>query len=155
MTLTFVGEVVQGSLSTTVPSGESYHAATLPIAGDLATNFGFPTANGLKVSLLDNATGDWTTHTFSDGTWSPSEPSLAAAQGFRVTANAATSWDRDISLNSQGTPKITVQPVGAIRIAGQSFAFSVEATGTPLEYQWRFNGLNIAGANAADRKSVA
>jgi len=149
VTLTFVGEVVQGSLSTTVPSGESYHAATLPIAGGLAANFGFPTANGLKVSLLENATGDWTTHTFSDGTWSPSEPSLAAAQGFRVTANAATSWDRDISLNSQGTPKIAVQPVGAIRIAGQSFAFSVEATGTPLEYQWRFNGLNIAGANAA------
>jgi len=45
VTLTFVGEVVQGSLSTTVPSGESYHAATLPIAGGLATNFGFPTAN--------------------------------------------------------------------------------------------------------------
>ena len=149
VTLTFVGEVVQGSLSTTVPSGESYHAATLPIAGGLATNFGFPTANGLQVSLLDNATGDWTTHTFSDGTWSPSEPSLAAAQGFRVTAAGALSWDRDISLNLQGTPKIVTQPVGAMRIAGQSITFSVEATGTPLEYQWRFNGLNIAGANAA------
>ncbi|HJN83693.1 MAG TPA: hypothetical protein QF478_12975, partial [Verrucomicrobiota bacterium] len=75
--------------------------------------------------------------------------SLAAAQGFRVTANAAASWDRDINLNSQGTPKIVTQPVGAMRIAGQSVGFSVEATGTPLEYQWRFNGLNIAGANAA------
>ena len=36
-----------------------------------------------------------------------------------------------------------------MRIAGQPVAFSVEATGTPLEYQWRFNGLSIVGANAA------
>ena len=149
LTLQFTGVVVQGSLSSPLPSGVSYHAATLPIAGDLVTNFGFPTANGLQVSLLDNATGDWTTSTFSGGAWSTGEPSLAAAQGFRVTANAAASWDRDINLNSQGTPKIVTQPVGAMRIAGQSVGFSVEATGTPLEYQWRFNGLNIAGANAA------
>ena len=149
LTLQFTGSVVQGSLSSALPSGESYYAATLPIAGGLATDFGFPAVNGLQVALLDNATGDWTTSTFSGGAWSPSEPALAAAQGFRVTANAATSWDRNIKLNSQGTPKIAVQPVGALRIAGQSVAFSVEATGTPLEFQWRFNGLNITGANAA------
>ena len=152
LTFQFTGEVVQGGLSTPVPSGNSYLAATLPIAGGLATNFGFPTASGLQVSLLDNATDDWTTHTFSDGAWSPSEPTLAAAQGFRVTANGALSWDRDINLSSQGTPKIVTQPVGAMRIAGQPITFSVEATGTPLEYQWRFNGLNIAGANAATFK---
>ncbi|MCH2592422.1 MAG: Ig-like domain-containing protein [Pedosphaera sp.] len=152
LTLQFTGEVVQGGLSTPVPSGNSYLAATLPIVGGLATNFGFPTASGLQVSLLDNATDDWTTHTFSDGAWSPSEPTLAAAQGFRVTANGALSWVRDINLSSQGTPKIVTQPVGAMRIAGQPITFSVEATGTPLEYQWRFNGLNIAGANAATFK---
>ena len=149
LTLQFTGSVVQGSISSSLPGGMSYHAATLPVAGSLATDFGFPAADGLQVALLDNATGDWTTSTFSGGVWSPSEPSLAAAQGFRVTANAATSWDRNINLNSQGTPKIAVQPVGAMRIAGQPVAFSVEATGTPLEYQWRFNGLNIPGANAA------
>ena len=149
LTLQFTGSVVQGSLSSALPSGESYHTATLPIAGGLAADFAFPAVNGLQVALLDNATGDWVTSTFSGGAWSPSEPSLTAAQGFRVTANAATSWDRDINLNSQGTPKIATQPVGAMRIAGQPVAFSVEATGTPLEYQWRFNGLSIVGANAA------
>ncbi len=149
LTLQFTGAVVQGSLLSSLPSGVSYHAATLPVAGGLVTDFGFPTENGLQVALLDNAIGDWTTSTFSGGAWSPREPSLSAAQGFRVTANGAISWDRDINLNSQGTPKIAVQPVGAMRIAGQSVAFSVEATGTPLEYQWRFNGLNIVGANAS------
>ncbi|MEC8973083.1 MAG: immunoglobulin domain-containing protein, partial [Verrucomicrobiota bacterium] len=149
LTLQFTGSVVQGRLSSALPGGVSYHAATLPIAGSLVTDFGFSGAEGLKVALLDNATGNWTTSTFSGGAWSPSEPSLAAAQGFRVTSNVATSWDRNINLNSQGTPKIAVQPVGAMRSAGQPVAFSVEATGTPLEYQWRFNGLNIAGANAA------
>ena len=149
LTLQFTGSVVQGSLSSPLPSGVSYHAATLPIEGDLTTDFGFPGVEELQVALLDNATGDWNTSTFANGAWSPGEPSLAAAQGFRVTASAAASWNRDINLNSQGTPKIAVQPVGAMRIAGQPVAFSVEATGTPLEYQWRFNGLNIAGANAA------
>ncbi|MDP6794769.1 MAG: Ig-like domain-containing protein, partial [Verrucomicrobiota bacterium] len=149
LTLQFTGSVVQGSLSSSLPSGVSYHAATLPVEGDLTTDFGFPGVEGLQVALLDNATGDWVASIFSGGAWSPSELSLAAAQGFRVTANAAASWDRDINLNSQGTPKIAVQPVGAMRIAGQPVAFSVEATGTPLEYQWRFNGLNITGANAA------
>ena len=149
LTLQFTGSVVQGRLASPLPSGVTYHAATLPVAGGLATDFGFPVVNGLKVSLLENSTGDWVTSTFSGGVWSPGEPSLAAAQGFRVTANASTSWNRNINLNSQGTPKIATQPVGAIRIAGQPVSFSVEATGTPLEYQWRFNGLNIAGANAA------
>ena len=42
LTLQFTGSVAQGSLSSSLPSGESYHAATLPIAGGLATDFGFP-----------------------------------------------------------------------------------------------------------------
>ncbi|HBV30978.1 MAG TPA: hypothetical protein DEB49_00880, partial [Verrucomicrobiales bacterium] len=70
-------------------------------------------------------------------------------QGFRVTSLEALNWSRDINLNSQGTPKIVSQPVGALRIAGQPMSFSVEATGTPLEYQWRFNGMNIDGATSA------
>ncbi|MED6315072.1 MAG: immunoglobulin domain-containing protein, partial [Verrucomicrobiota bacterium] len=149
MTLRFTGSVMQGNISSLLPNGVSYHAVTMPVAGALTANFGFPAINGLQVALLDNTTDDWKTSTYSEGTWSPSEPILAAAQGFRVTANAAATWDRNINLNSQGTPKIVTQPVGAMRIAGQSVVFRVEAAGTPLEYQWRFNGLNIRGANTA------
>ncbi|MDD9866287.1 MAG: Ig-like domain-containing protein, partial [Verrucomicrobiales bacterium] len=149
VTLKFTGQVTQGSLSAAIPVGDSYHAATLPLAGEVSTDFELPTAEGLKVSLLNNATGEWTTSTFTDGAWSPTEPGLAAGQGFRVTSLDSLNWSRDINLNSQGTPKIVSQPVGALRIAGQPMTFSVEATGTPLEYQWRFNGMNIDGATSA------
>ena len=149
VTLKFTGQVTQGSLSAAIPVGDSYHAATLPLAGEVSTDFELPTAEGLKVSLLNNATGDWETSTYTDGAWSPNELALAAGQGFRVTSLKALNWSRDINLNSQGTPKIVSQPVGALRIAGQPMSFSVEATGTPLEYQWRFNGMNIDGATSA------
>lgn len=47
-------------------------------------------------------------------------------------------------------PSITTQPTGQIVNAGSSVTFTVSASGTaPLSYQWRFNGTNIAAANAA------
>ncbi|MBO61474.1 MAG: hypothetical protein CMO63_05840, partial [Verrucomicrobiales bacterium] len=149
VTLKFTGEVTQGSVSAAIPVGDSYHTATLPLSGAVSTDFELPTIEGLKVGLLNNDTGDWTTSTFTGGAWSPAEPTLAAGQGFRVTSLDELNWARDINLNSQGTPKIVTQPVGVLRIAGQPVTFSVEATGTPLEYQWRFNGMNIDGATSA------
>jgi hypothetical protein len=47
-------------------------------------------------------------------------------------------------------PFIIAHPVGANVIFGTNVAFSVSAGGsTPLTYQWRFNGTNIAGATDA------
>jgi hypothetical protein len=47
-------------------------------------------------------------------------------------------------------PVITGQPVNRDVCAGTSTSFSVTATGTPAPtFQWRRNGVNIAGANAA------
>jgi arylsulfatase A-like enzyme len=44
-------------------------------------------------------------------------------------------------------PSITIQPADMTVSAGQRARFSVTATGTPpLHYQWRKNGVNIAGA---------
>jgi endonuclease/exonuclease/phosphatase family metal-dependent hydrolase len=46
-------------------------------------------------------------------------------------------------------PAITTQPQNQSVLAGQTTTFSVAATGTPpLNYQWFFNGTNIAGATA-------
>lgn len=47
-------------------------------------------------------------------------------------------------------PTITTQPADTTVSAGQRARFSVTATGTaPLHYQWRKNGVNIAGATKA------
>ncbi|HKI06636.1 MAG TPA: PA14 domain-containing protein [Thermoanaerobaculia bacterium] len=47
-------------------------------------------------------------------------------------------------------PSITTQPADRTVAAGQPATFTVGASGTaPLQYQWRRNGANIAGATAA------
>ncbi len=46
-------------------------------------------------------------------------------------------------------PAISVQPVAVAVATGQPATFSVTATGTAPQYQWRKNGVPIAGATAA------
>lgn len=57
-----------------------------------------------------------------------------------------------ISYVPAGTaPSITLQPANQTVGAGQSVTFSVSASGTaPLSYQWQRNGIDLAGATAAD-----
>ena len=44
-------------------------------------------------------------------------------------------------------PSITTQPASQTVLAGSNVTFTATAAGTtPLSYQWRFNGTNIAGA---------
>ncbi|MEO8426050.1 MAG: immunoglobulin domain-containing protein [Verrucomicrobiota bacterium] len=51
---------------------------------------------------------------------------------------------------SSTPPIITRQPVGGIAGIGENFAFDVVAAGTaPLNYQWFFNGLTVAGGTAS------
>ncbi|HAM72153.1 MAG TPA: hypothetical protein DCM86_10965 [Verrucomicrobiales bacterium] len=46
-------------------------------------------------------------------------------------------------------PAITTQPVGLSVLIGAPASFSVSATGSdPLQYQWKFNGADIAGATS-------
>lgn len=47
-------------------------------------------------------------------------------------------------------PKITTQPADRQVCAGTSARFTAVATGTNLAYQWRKDGVNISGANAAE-----
>src|SRR5882762_4430108 len=67
------------------------------------------------------------------------------------TAGSATSATATLTVNvAVVAPAITAQPVNQTVTAGQTASFSVTATGTaPLSYQWRKNGVNIAGATSA------
>jgi pectate lyase len=66
-------------------------------------------------------------------------------------ASSVTSSGVSLSVNTGPVaPTIAVQPLPQNVGVGQSAAFSVSATGTaPLSYQWRKNGADITGANAA------
>jgi hypothetical protein len=55
-----------------------------------------------------------------------------------------------VNLTPNGCVAITQQPSSLTRMVGQSATFSVSATGAaPLTYQWRRNGVNIAGATSS------
>jgi hypothetical protein len=66
-----------------------------------------------------------------------------------VTNAAGTVTSRDAKLTVNTLPSITTQPQDVVAADGQSIAFSVGASGTsPLGFQWRRNGTDIAGAKA-------
>jgi hypothetical protein len=52
----------------------------------------------------------------------------------------------DFGFYSITTPVISTQPQSQTVDANTPVAFFVVASGSPLTYQWKFNGLNIAGA---------
>ena len=55
-----------------------------------------------------------------------------------------------VPLSAAEAPTITVQPVSQTVLAGSTATFTVSAVGSPtLTYQWRRNGVDLAGANDA------
>jgi glucose/arabinose dehydrogenase len=55
-----------------------------------------------------------------------------------------------ITYSNNSAPTITSHPASTTVPAGQNVTFNVSASGaTPLNYQWKKNGTNISGANAA------
>jgi hypothetical protein len=66
------------------------------------------------------------------------------------TAGTATSALATLTVNpAPVAPTITTAPANQTVTAGQTATFTVVAAGTaPLGYQWRKNGVNIAGATA-------
>lgn len=74
----------------------------------------------------------------------------AGIYSVRVSNPSGTALSASAILAIQNPPQITQQPVGVTLAAGASAAFTVGAGGTlPLVYQWRKDGTNLAGANAA------
>ncbi len=73
------------------------------------------------------------------------------------TAGTVTSAAATLTVNpAPVAPTITAQPGNQTVTAGQTATFTVVATGTaPLSYQWRKNGVNIAGATAASYTTPA
>ncbi len=71
------------------------------------------------------------------------------------TLGVATSVNATLTVTLVA-PTISVQPVNQSVTAGQTASFSVTATGTaPLFYQWRTNGVEIAGATAFSHTTPA
>jgi hypothetical protein len=64
--------------------------------------------------------------------------------------NAVTSAAATLTVNPAVAPTITQQPASISVRANDAASFAVAVSGSsPFTYQWRFNGANIVGANAA------
>lgn len=112
-TITFVGDVRQGTLSTAMAPGAgtyNFVGSQVPLGsadgilpgGGLSSVLGYFPPNGSfntvyrwlpATQKYDNGT----TYT-DDGTWDPSEPNLLMAEGIVVTASGGESWTRTFTV---------------------------------------------------------
>jgi len=106
VTVTFVGDVPQGSLTNTVPHLYSLKSSIVPQAGLLQTalgyvpadadtvlqykNTGVPATSGYIFAQYDASFGEWT-----------AEPNIAVGEGFFIlrTAAGSVNWTRQFSVN--------------------------------------------------------
>ncbi len=66
-----------------------------------------------------------------------------------VSNSAGSAQSNPVTVTVITVPAITTQPASVTINQGQTTVLSVAASGPSLVYQWRFNGNEIAGANAA------
>ncbi|MBM3880242.1 MAG: hypothetical protein FJ387_11070 [Verrucomicrobia bacterium] len=98
-TVTLVGEVPQGNLTTALPAGFSIVSSKVPQTGQLDTVLGFPVADGDIVYRFNNATGAYSIHIFDLGEWD-NPPSPAVGEAFWARKVAAATWTRQFSVNN-------------------------------------------------------
>jgi len=99
ITLTFVGEVPQGSLSTALAANLNLTASQVPQAGKLVTDLKFPVADEDTVYKWDVANQTYTLNAYSLGEWGSGEPTVGVGEGFWVQKSAAANWTRTFSVN--------------------------------------------------------
>lgn len=99
-TLTFVGEVPQGNLSTALSAGLNLTGSQVPQAGKLEADLKYTAAEGDIVYQWDLAGQKYKApNGYEFGAWSLGEPTVAVAEGFFVQKGAASSWNRTFSVN--------------------------------------------------------
>jgi hypothetical protein len=102
-TNTFVGEVMQGSLSNAYPAGFSIRASQVPQAGTL-TALGLPATqftDGDVIYQFDTTAQSYNIYTLLGGSWigGPlSEPTLAVGESIWLQPQSAGSWNRTFTV---------------------------------------------------------
>jgi len=97
VTITFVGEVPQGTLTIDLPAGFSLVGSKVPQAGAVSTDLGLPVEDGDTVYTFDPATG-YVISSFTFGMWPGGEPEVDVAEGFWVSKVNPATWTREFSI---------------------------------------------------------
>jgi len=100
-TVTFVGDVPQGTLTTPLNDGFSLVASQVPVVGGVGTDLKLPEAAGTVVYTWNGTTyTPYSLGGFGSLSWSPSEPIIGVGQGFWVRRSGATEWKVSFDVNN-------------------------------------------------------
>jgi hypothetical protein len=99
-TITFVGEITEGTKSNDIPQGFSIKSSIVPQEGTLSA-LEFPAAAGDQVFKWNNAISDYESANNVAGIWLPAEPSIGVGESFFVNKSAAVTWSRDFTVDGQ------------------------------------------------------
>jgi len=99
-TVTFVGEVPQGTLKNPLPKGLSIRSSIVPQAGT-AAELGLKGADGDQIFQFQVDTQTYYTSTYDEleTNWLPALKPLAVGEAFFIKSSNASSWDRTFSVN--------------------------------------------------------
>ena len=161
LTVMFVGEVPQGSVTNGLPAGWSLKSSIVPQTGSL-DSLGFPAGEEDVVMLFDAATQQFRESyiylggigwlTASSGESLPGGPVLAPGEAFFVYKATPAAWVRNFHLECVSCTGliITVEPQNQTAVRNTCATFSVGvASAVPVAYQWYRNGQPIPGATSA------
>ena len=98
ITVTFVGEVKQGSLTTSVPAGYAVVSPQVPQQGNL-TAHAFPAADGDQVFKYTPGSG-YAAFTYDElePGWLPSDPTINVGESFFSRKGAPATWTRNFTV---------------------------------------------------------
>jgi hypothetical protein len=103
VTITFVGEVMEGQLSNPLPAGLSMKSSMVPQAGTLSA-LGYVAQDGDTVYKYSAAQQGYITANYLEllGGWDTGlEPTLEVGEAMFLSKAAASSWDRDFTVPRQ------------------------------------------------------
>jgi hypothetical protein len=98
-TVTFIGEVMQGSLQNPLTAGYNLVGSQVPQTGT-TTELALDTALGNFSQVLKWNGSGYVIHTKTPGGWSPSVATINVGEGVFVNTSVATSWNRTFSVNN-------------------------------------------------------
>ena len=95
-TLTFVGEVNEGTKTVAISSGFNLISSAFPLSGPAETGLGLPAITNNKLHQWVAAVQNYVTYTRRATGWTggAGEPTVAVGEGFFFEAQAATSWTK-------------------------------------------------------------
>lgn len=99
LTVTFVGEVMQGNLSIQLPQGLSIRSSMVPQTGT-AAQMQLPAGDGDQFYQFDPSTQRYRTSTYDAPDWVPALQPLKVGEAFFIRKQQAATWTRNFSVNS-------------------------------------------------------